>query len=73
MIDIKMLQKCQRYLSISAICKDAGLNHNTIRAKIHRGTELNVKESQKIEDALQKVGIKLITFYDLKSLNTSFK
>jgi len=59
MIDIETLKKLQKYLNISAICKDSGLNHNTLRAKIHRGTELSVKESRIIEDTLKKAGIEI--------------
>lgn len=58
MLNIKKLQRLSKF-SIAAIVKDAGVPLHNIRAKIQFGRELKVDESQKLERAIEKFGIKL--------------
>jgi len=59
LMDIKKLIELQKYLKISQICKEAGINPASIRTKIQRQTELSVKESNEILKALERAGIKI--------------
>ncbi|MBX3045078.1 MAG: hypothetical protein KF896_15875 [Ignavibacteriae bacterium] len=45
MITIEILKRISEIVNIEALTKKSGLNSNTIRQKINRGTELNIKES----------------------------
>lgn len=58
MLNIKQLQRLSKF-SISAIVKDAGVPLANIRAKIAFGRELKVDESQLLERAIEKFGIKI--------------
>jgi len=58
MLNIKQLQKLAKF-TIKDIVKDAGLNINNIRSKIQFGRELKVDESQALEKAIEKFGIKM--------------
>lgn len=57
MIDIQLLRRLQKFIKISQVCKEADLNYSTIKTKLIKQTELNVKESQKISDILERNGI----------------
>ncbi|MFW5662336.1 MAG: hypothetical protein ACOCZW_01315 [Bacteroidota bacterium] len=59
MLTIKDIIKLKELINLSAWCKLAGLNHNTIRAKTIRGTELNVKESAALSEVLRKYQIEI--------------
>ena len=58
MLNIKQLQRLAQF-SISAIVKDVGLSLPGIRAKISFSRELKVDESQALEKAIEKFGIKI--------------
>lgn len=54
MITIEILKKLSEIINIEALTKKSGLNPNTIRQKLNRGTELNVKESIAISKVLKE-------------------
>lgn len=57
MIDVQLLRRLQKFIKIAQVCKEADLNYSTIKTKLIKQTELNVKESQKISKALKNNGI----------------
>ena len=61
MIKIEHLQELSKYIKISQICKECGLNNSTIRAKINRTADLTTTESEKIELVLNKIANIIIT------------
>ena len=58
MLKIVDLLKMQDVLNMSAIAKKSGININTLRGKIIRGTELTVTESERIEKTLRRHDLK---------------
>lgn len=59
MLNIENLNKIAK-LNLISLCNEAGLKHNTIRAKIKRGTELKVNESEALTKALEKFGLRIL-------------
>jgi len=56
MLNIENLKVIAK-MNLISLCKEAGLKHNTIRAKIKRGTELKVNESESLTKALETFGL----------------
>jgi hypothetical protein len=52
---IKELQEKVDYLNLSAVCKIAGLNYQSIASKIRNQKELTVIESEFLEQAIKKI------------------
>lgn len=57
MIKIKDLIVLKDILNIVAIAQKSGMNSNTLRGKIIRGTELTVTESENISSVLKKYNL----------------
>lgn len=56
-LDIHTLQRLRRVLNLSAIAEEAGLNKNTLLAKVARGRELTAEEAAKISQVLIDQGL----------------
>jgi hypothetical protein len=59
MLNISKLTEIQPAINLRYICTEAGLSYASIYAKMRRGTQLNVDESQALEEALKKKGLML--------------
>ena len=57
MLTIKQLSDLQEVIKISVLAKRAGISEQVLLAKVRRGSELKVSESQAIEEALQEFGL----------------
>lgn len=57
MIKTKDLARLQEITNIASIARKSGLNQNTIRGKVQRGTELSVTESELIEGTFKRYGL----------------
>ena len=52
---IKELKAKVDYLNLSAVCKLAGLNYQSIASKIRNQKELTVIESEYLQQAIKKI------------------
>ena len=52
---IKELKAKVDYLNLSAVCKLAGLNYQSIASKIRNEKELTVIESEYLQQAIKKI------------------
>ncbi len=57
MLTIEDLKRMRPVLNLTEIARRAGINENSLLAKVRRGSELTVPESQRIQDALHGVGL----------------
>lgn len=57
LLDIQTLQRLRRVLNLSAIAEEAGMNKNTLLAKVAKGRELTAEESAKISKVLADHGL----------------
>ena len=57
MLTIEKLRELKTILKLSQIAKEAGLKENTLTLKVSFQRELNVKESERIEQVLNSYGL----------------
>jgi hypothetical protein len=59
MLTVKQLSELQEVLKISGLAKRAGISEQVLLAKVRRGSELKVNESQSLEAVLRSYGLML--------------
>lgn len=57
MLTIERLKEIQKFIKISPLAKAAGLKPTTMITKLRNTTQLDVKESLKMTNALKEAGI----------------
>lgn len=55
---IKDLQQLRPLFNLSELARRADINDRTLNAKVRRGTELTVVESEAIREALESYGLR---------------
>lgn len=57
---IAQLQEMRPLLNLAELARRANLNEQTLFAKVRRGSELSVVESDRLEEVLRSVGLDVI-------------
>jgi len=58
-LTIERLRQLQDIIKVTTLAEKAGLNSNSIRAKLHSNRELTVSESAQMEAILKRYGLSM--------------